>query len=120
MLPGRLVAMNGHRLGSLSICLLALTTGAIALQDSDAGGAAGHSAHRAAFDEVAPGSVVSFASKAFLCGAAARLAAEEGLHLDVASLGEQRIALAAGVDPKLLTLHGNFKTDVDLEAALDD
>lgn len=43
--------MNGHRLGSLSICLLALTTGAIALQDSDAGGAYGHSAHGAAFDE---------------------------------------------------------------------
>ena len=76
--------------------------------------------YREAFDEAAPGAIVSFASKAFLCGAAARLASEEGLHLDVASLGEQRTVLRAGVDPQLLTLHGNFKTDDDLEAALDD
>ena len=31
---------------------------------------------------------VSYAGKAFLCGAMARLAAEEGLHLDVATGGE--------------------------------
>jgi diaminopimelate decarboxylase len=73
-----------------------------------------------ALEQAAPGAVVSFATKAFLCGAAARLAVEEGLHLDVASIGEQRTALAAGVDPQLLTLHGNFKTNDDLNAALDD
>lgn len=76
--------------------------------------------YREAYSKASPGAIVSFASKAFLCRAAARLVADEGLHLDVASLGEQRIALSAGVDPKLLTLHGNYKKDEDLTAALDD
>ncbi len=61
---------------------------------------------------------VSYASKAFLCGAMARLIAEEGLGLDVASGGELAIALAAGVDPSSITVHGNNKSDDELFAAM--
>ncbi len=63
--------------------------------------------YREAYSKASPGAIVSFASKAFLGRAAARLVADGGLPLDVASLGEQRIARSAWVDPKLLTLHGN-------------
>jgi diaminopimelate decarboxylase len=62
---------------------------------------------------------IAFASKAFLSKAAAKLAHEQGLHLDVASLGEMLVVHAAGVDMSHVTLHGNFKKDEDLEAALE-
>jgi diaminopimelate decarboxylase len=73
-----------------------------------------------AFRREAPDSFVSFATKAFLCRAAAALVHEEGLHVDVASLGELRIALAGGVPPESITLHGNYKKDEDLSAALEE
>ena len=60
----------------------------------------------------------SYASKAFLCRAMARLAHEEGLSLDVASGGELFIALAAGLPPDRLVLHGNNKSEDELRAAL--
>jgi diaminopimelate decarboxylase len=62
---------------------------------------------------------VSYAAKAFLCTAMARLAAEEGLGLDVASEGELHVALAAGVPPERLVLHGNNKSEAELRRALD-
>ena len=43
------------------------------------------------------GDGVAYATKAFLCRAMARLAHEEGMHLDVASGGELHVALSAGV-----------------------
>ena len=43
------------------------------------------------------GDGVAYAAKAFLCRAMARLADEEGMHLDVASGGELHVALSAGV-----------------------
>lgn len=61
---------------------------------------------------------VAYASKAFLCTAMARLAAEEGLLLDVASGGELRTALYAGVDPDRIVLHGNNKDEAELRTAL--
>ncbi len=65
------------------------------------------------------GEGVAYATKAFLCKAMARLAYEEGMHLDVASLGELAIALAAEVPGSHLVLHGNNKSDHELRAALD-
>ena len=59
----------------------------------------------------------AYATKAFLCKAMAALAAEEGMTLDVATGGELAVALAAGVDPALLVLHGNNKSDEELVAA---
>ncbi|MER6914536.1 diaminopimelate decarboxylase [Streptomyces sp. NPDC000594] len=60
---------------------------------------------------------VAYASKAFLCTAMARLAHEEGLLLDVASGGELRVALHAGVPGHRIVLHGNNKNDTELLAA---
>lgn len=64
-------------------------------------------------------SLAIFASKAFPCTAVLRAVAEEGLGCDVAGAGELVHAIAAGVDPALIYLHGNAKTDEDLERALD-
>ena len=75
--------------------------------------------YREAFEAQADKPIVAFASKAFLCKAMARLASEAGLHLDVASLGELRLVAEAGVPLDKVTLHGNFKKDEDLEAALE-
>jgi diaminopimelate decarboxylase len=60
---------------------------------------------------------VAYASKAFLCLAMARLADEEGMHIDVATNGELHVALAAGVAPERLVLHGNNKSDDELRRA---
>jgi diaminopimelate decarboxylase len=61
---------------------------------------------------------VVYATKAFLCGAMARLAVEEHLMLDVATGGELFTALHAGVDPSRCVLHGNNKSDDEIEYAL--
>lgn len=62
---------------------------------------------------------VIYATKAFLCGAMARLAHEEGLLLDVATGGELHTVLAAGVPGSACVLHGNNKSDDELRAAVD-
>jgi diaminopimelate decarboxylase len=62
---------------------------------------------------------VSYAGKAFLCGAMVRLVAEEGLHLDVATGGELHVALHAGFPPARVVFHGNNKSTAELEHALD-
>jgi diaminopimelate decarboxylase len=62
---------------------------------------------------------VIYASKAFPCTAAYRLFSEEGLSADVASGGELHLALAAGMDPKRLYMHGNNKSPAELDYALE-
>ncbi len=71
---------------------------------------------RAAVD--AWGDGVAYATKAFLCVAMARLAADEGMWLDVSTGGELHVALAAGVPPERLVLHGNNKSEAELAEAL--
>lgn len=61
---------------------------------------------------------VAYASKAFLCTAMARLVAEEGLDIDVATGGEMNLALHAGIEPKRVVFHGNNKSEAELEVAL--
>ncbi len=65
------------------------------------------------------GEGVAYAAKAFLCTAMARLANEEGLHIDVASGGELHVVLAAGVPADRIVLHGNNKSTEELRQALD-
>ena len=65
------------------------------------------------------GDGVAYATKAFLCRAMARLVYEEGLCLDVSTGGELHVALAAGVAPERLVLHGNNKSEAELERALE-
>jgi diaminopimelate decarboxylase len=66
------------------------------------------------------GDGVAYATKAFLCKAMARLAHEEGMFLDVASGGELHVARAAGVPADRLILHGNNKSERELELALEE
>lgn len=59
-----------------------------------------------------------YAGKAFLCTAVARWATEAGLGVDTCTLGEMLTARAAGVDPGHVGLHGNNKSDAELEMAV--
>ena len=62
---------------------------------------------------------VVFASKAFPCTAVQRVMVEEGLGLDVAGGGEILTAVKAGIDPGLIVLHGNAKSDEEIAMAVD-
>jgi diaminopimelate decarboxylase len=62
---------------------------------------------------------VIYASKALPCTAVYRLFADEGLSADVASGGELHLALAAGMDPKRLYMHGNNKSPAELDYAIE-
>ncbi len=64
-----------------------------------------------------PGVDVVYAGKALLTTAVAHWVAEEGLGLDVCSGGELATALAAGVDPARIIMHGNAKTPDELHDA---
>jgi len=66
-----------------------------------------------------PNSRVVFASKAFPCTAGYRLMASEGLGVDVAGAGELVMALAGGVPANDIVLHGNAKSDSDLQMAVE-
>ena len=75
--------------------------------------------YKAAFDAHYPKNRICYASKAFLTMAMARLIAQEGLSMDVASLGELYTALKAGFPPERLSLHGNNKSRAELEMAVE-
>ncbi len=64
------------------------------------------------------GDGVAYGTKAFLCKAMARLAHEEGMCLDVSTLGELQVVLAAGVPPARVVMHGNNKSEEEIDAAL--
>ena len=72
---------------------------------------------RAAVNAFGTGNVV-YATKAFICGAMARLAHEEGLLLDVATGGELHTVLHAGVPASSCVLHGNNKSLDELRMAI--
>jgi diaminopimelate decarboxylase len=61
---------------------------------------------------------VAYATKAFLCGAMAQLAHEEGMYLDVATGGEIYVSLSSGVPPQRLVFHGNNKSISELREAM--
>ncbi|GAA2088514.1 diaminopimelate decarboxylase [Brevibacterium salitolerans] len=75
-------------------------------------------AFAAAFERVGTSSRTYYAGKAFLTVAVAQMAAAEGLGIDTCSLGELLLARRAGVDPQLVGLHGNSKSDEEIELAL--
>ena len=62
---------------------------------------------------------VYYAGKALLTADVARWMVEEGLRVDACSLGEMTIALAAGVPAAQMGLHGNNKSDAELERAVE-
>lgn len=61
---------------------------------------------------------VHYASKALLNTALAQIVAQEGLGLDVVSGAELLVARRAGLPLAYVHLHGNAKTDAELERAL--
>jgi diaminopimelate decarboxylase len=71
-----------------------------------------------AFEPVGADVKVYYAGKAFLSTEVARWMIAAGLNIDVASGGELAVALAAGVDPARLGLHGNNKSDAELDRAV--
>lgn len=75
-------------------------------------------AFEAAFGDRGSSAVVYYAGKAFLCTEVARWMIADGLNLDVASGGELAVALAAGVDPARLGLHGNNKSFAEIDRAV--
>jgi diaminopimelate decarboxylase len=69
------------------------------------------------YREAAPNALVAFGTKAFPNVAVLRLFTEEGLGADVSTLGELRLAQAAGVPAERIVVHGNNKSDEELAAA---
>jgi diaminopimelate decarboxylase len=72
-----------------------------------------------AFREAFSSFEIFYASKAFCSAAVIRWVAEEGLSIDVCSAGELAVALKAGVAPERIGLHGNNKTEAELQQAID-
>jgi diaminopimelate decarboxylase len=66
-----------------------------------------------------PGVEVAYASKAWCTVGVLQLVDDEGLLIDVASGGELHTALVAGIDPDRLIFHGNNKSEVELDKALE-
>lgn len=71
-----------------------------------------------AFADLA-GADVFYAGKAFLSVGVARWMGEEGLGIDTCSEAELRTALLAGIPGNMLGLHGNNKSEREIEMALD-
>ncbi len=70
------------------------------------------------FREAFAGADIFYAAKAFCAKAVLRIVAEEGLNVDVCTGGELAVALAAGVPPERIKLHGNNKSVAELRRAL--
>ncbi len=77
---------------------------------------------RTAFDRefarIGSSAKVYYAGKAFLSTEVARWVTSEGLNIDVCSGGELAVALAAGVDPARLGMHGNNKSVAEIDRAV--
>jgi diaminopimelate decarboxylase len=66
-----------------------------------------------------PGSRAVFASKALELPVILSILAEEGLGIDVVSGGELFVALKSGIDPHVITFHGNNKSEQELREAIE-
>ncbi len=70
------------------------------------------------FARIGSAAKVYYAGKAFLTTQVAAWMIEAGLNIDVCSGGELAVALAAGVDPARLGLHGNNKSLAEIDRAV--
>ena len=61
---------------------------------------------------------VYYASKAFTCTEVGRWIKDLGIGIDVSTGGEMAVALAAGIDPKKIEVHGNNKSIAEIEKAI--
>ena len=69
-------------------------------------------------DEYENHGLICFASKALSCKELYRIVDSEGLGADVISGGELYTALQAGMPAEKIVMHGNSKSDAELEMAL--
>jgi diaminopimelate decarboxylase len=60
-----------------------------------------------------------FAVKAFPSVSMIKVLVDAGLGCDVVGAGELRLAMAAGAEPATIVMHGNAKSDEDIQAAID-
>jgi diaminopimelate decarboxylase len=70
------------------------------------------------FNKYYPGTIVAYASKAYINKALVQLFKEEGMYLDAVSGGELSIAHAAGFPMSNIYFHGNNKGPEELKLAL--
>jgi len=63
--------------------------------------------------------LVCYASKAFCCKAMCRVMNEEGMGLDVVSIGELYTAVQSGFPTERICFHGNNKTNDELRYAIE-
>ena len=61
---------------------------------------------------------VYYASKAFACTEVARWIKDLGIGIDVSTGGEMAVALAGGIDPHKIEVHGNNKSVAEIEKAI--
>ena len=120
---------NAHRTATGEVEIGGLTASALAaefgtpvfvLDEADARGRAIEI--REAFDRefarVGSSAKVYYAGKAFLTIQVAAWMIDAGLNIDVCSGGELAVALAAGVEPSRLGLHGNNKSVAEIDRAV--
>ena len=62
---------------------------------------------------------VYYAAKAFICTDLARWIKEAGIGIDVCTGGELAVALAGGIDPNKIELHGNNKSVAEINRAVE-
>ncbi len=76
-------------------------------------------AYKSAFEAEYGDAAVAYAGKAFIVAGMCKLIAEEGLWIDVASSGELYTAARAGFPMEHVFFHGNFKSQEEIDMAID-
>ncbi|MDH6116354.1 diaminopimelate decarboxylase [Kitasatospora sp. GAS204B] len=104
--------------GGITVTALAAEFGTPAYVVDEADFRARARAWHRAFGAEGVAADVYYAGKAFLSKAVVRWLQEEGLSLDVCSPGELAVALAGGMPPERIALHGNNKSVAELEQAV--
>ncbi|MEY4035060.1 MAG: hypothetical protein RLZZ311_237, partial [Actinomycetota bacterium] len=61
---------------------------------------------------------IYYAAKSFICTAVAKWIADIGIGIDVCTGGELAAALAGGIDPKKIEVHGNNKSVAEINRAV--
>ena len=61
---------------------------------------------------------IYYAAKSFICTAVAQWISEIGIGIDVCTGGELAVALAGGIDPSKIEVHGNNKSVAEIERAV--
>ena len=61
---------------------------------------------------------IYYAAKSFICTAVAQWISEIGIGIDVCTEGELAAALAGGIDPEKIEVHGNNKSVAEIDRAV--